>query len=72
MNRHHRRAAKSSRRQANTDREAVGIFDRADLLRLVAALVDADGSVSGITLISPDGELSYVDAEMLRRGGGRV
>ena len=47
-------------------------LDRAELLRLMAGLVKADGSVSGITIITPDGELPYVDADMLRRSGGRA
>ena len=71
MNRQQRRAAKFSRRQA-TDRETVPTLDRADLLRPAAALVDADGSVSGNTVITPDGELSYIDGGALRRGGSRA
>jgi hypothetical protein len=42
---------------------------RAGLLRLVAALADADPTVSGATVIMPDGEFTYVDAAMLRSGG---
>lgn len=73
MNRQQRRAAKFSRWQAS-DRETIPTLDRAELLRLAAAIVDAaaDGSVSGITVITPDGELSYIDGSTLRRGGGRA
>jgi hypothetical protein len=69
VNRQQRRAAKFSRRQAS-DRETVGPLDRrAELLRLVAALVDADRSVSGVTLITPDGDVTHLDAKAMRRGG---
>jgi hypothetical protein len=70
MSRHQRRVAAATDRRRSISKSSQ--LDRAELLRLVAGLVKADGSVSGITIITPDGELSYVDADMLRRGGGRA
>jgi hypothetical protein len=44
-------------------------LDQLTRMRLAAALIEADGSVSGLTLVTPDGEVTYLDAEVLRRGG---
>jgi hypothetical protein len=38
-------------------------------LRTVAVLVEQDPTVSGFTIITPDGTVEYLDADMLRRGG---
>jgi hypothetical protein len=38
-------------------------------LRTIAALADSDETISGFTLITPNGALEYLDADMLRRGG---
>jgi hypothetical protein len=68
MNRRQRRAAEAARRRIPDDSLIVAL-NRADLLRIVAAMVEADETVSGATIITADGEVSYVDATMLRRGG---
>jgi hypothetical protein len=64
MNRHQRRADTKRNCQLATKP-----LDRAKPLRIAAALIEADNSVSGITLFTPDGEASYVDAGTIRRGG---
>ena len=46
--------------------------DRADLIRLFAALVETDETLSGVTLITHDGGAEYLDADLVRRGGGRA
>jgi hypothetical protein len=35
----------------------------------LATLVDSDSTVSGMTMISPSGEVEYFDAGVMRRGG---
>jgi hypothetical protein len=57
-----RRAAAQAKR--DRDRRVRGLA-----LRTVAALVEQDPSVSGFTIISPNGSIEYLDADMLRRGG---
>jgi hypothetical protein len=42
---------------------------RAAALRILLALVDADPTVSGASLILPDGSVTYLDAAQLRRDG---
>jgi hypothetical protein len=71
MNRQKRRAAKFSRRQAS-EPETIRTLDRTELLRLAAAIVAAPEGISGVTVITPDGEISYIDGTTLRRGGGRA
>jgi hypothetical protein len=73
-NRHQRRAAEAatSRRRKVADGDIIVARDRADLLRIVASLVEAGETVSSATVITADGEVSHVDAAMLRRGGGRA
>lgn len=66
MNRAQRRAAA---RSALPGDDVVIAPDRARLLRPLAALVETDSNVSGVTLITPEGEVSYIDAHTLRRGG---
>jgi hypothetical protein len=68
MNRAQRRAAESARRRIPDDSVIVAL-NRADLLRIVSAMVEADNTVSGATIITADGKISYVDAAMMRRGG---
>jgi hypothetical protein len=68
MNRADRRAtAAKQRRQANPDNSAVP--DRAGLLRIVAAALEADDTMSGVTLIEPNGTITHIDAATLRQGG---
>jgi hypothetical protein len=38
-------------------------------ITMVADIAAGDRTVTGATLISPDGELEYISAETLRRGG---
>lgn len=42
---------------------------RAAAIRVLLALAEVDPTVSGATLILPDGSLTYLDAAALRRGG---
>jgi hypothetical protein len=42
---------------------------RAAALRILLALVDVDPTISGATLILPDGSVTHFDARQLRRGG---
>ena len=67
-NRRRRRAEKSQRRRDAAD-DLVIVPDRSMLLGVVAAMAEADGSVSGVTVIMPNGQIDYIDAAMLRRGG---
>jgi hypothetical protein len=69
MNRAQRRTARSGQRRRANDGDLIVAFDWADLLRIVAAMVEADETVSGATVITADGEVSHVDAALLRRGG---
>jgi len=67
VNRKARRAAEALRRRLGEPDAAAP--DRASLVRMVAEWADRDPSVTGATLIMPDGEVSYIDAGLLRRGG---
>jgi phage-related protein len=68
MNRHRRRAEKSQRRREAAD-DLVIAPNRSMLLGVVAALAETHDSLSGITVIMPNGQIDYIDAAMLRRGG---
>ena len=48
---------------------ATTIPDRASLLRIAAAMLDGDDARSGATLIMPDGMVTFIDAQTLKRGG---
>jgi hypothetical protein len=65
--RQRRRAAERATRKRPGQR-----LDRAELIRMLAELIDNDSSISGITLIEPTGDIDYIDADLLRRGGGRA
>jgi len=67
MNRKSRRAAAA--KDSRLRRVKTTPIDRNAALRLAADMINADRTVSGATLIEPDGSVTYVDAEMLRRGG---
>ena len=47
---------------ASEDRRAVAI-------RMLLALAEVDPTISGATLVLPDGSVTYLDAAQLRRGG---
>jgi hypothetical protein len=70
VNRQQRRRAASARRHEDGDQSKVA--DRATLLKFIARLAEGDSTLSGVTVVMPDGEVSYVDADLLRRGGGRA
>ncbi len=42
---------------------------RADAIRILLALAEVDPTISGATLILPDGSVANIDAATLRRGG---
>ena len=42
---------------------------RAAAIHILPALAEVDPTVSGATLILPDGSVTYLDAALLRRGG---
>ena len=69
MSQAQRRAARSGQRRRVNDGDLIVASDRADLLRTVAAMVEADETVSGATVITADSEVSHLDAATLRRGG---
>jgi hypothetical protein len=69
MNRAQRRAGRSGTRRRVNDGDVIVAFARADLLRIVASLVEADETASGATVITADGQVSHLDAATLRRGG---
>ncbi|MGC1412837.1 MAG: hypothetical protein WA864_28300 [Acetobacteraceae bacterium] len=51
------------------DGDQIIALDRDDLVKTVAALVEADQTLGGATLILATGETVHFDAAMLRRGG---
>jgi hypothetical protein len=51
---------------------AIEALDREELIRHAAVLTDADGSISGFTIVTPQGTSEYIDAAMLRRSGGHA
>jgi hypothetical protein len=65
MGRQMRRAAERLARK----KRPVEALDREELIRRSAVLADADGSISGVTIITPDGHVEHLDARILRRGG---
>ena len=49
---------------------AVSVEDRrAEAIRILLALAEIDPTVSGTTLILPDGRTEYLEVEKLRQGG---
>ncbi len=42
---------------------------RAMAIRMLLALVEVDPTISGASLILPDGSVTYLDAAQMRRGG---
>lgn len=39
------------------------------IIRMIEALIAAGGTVSGVTLFTPDGQVRSIDAETIRQGG---
>jgi hypothetical protein len=62
MNRAGRRAAAAKNRHRVKDGDVILSLDRDDLVRTVAAIIEADQTLGG-------GEVIHFDAETLRRGG---
>jgi hypothetical protein len=67
MNRLQRRATKRSRRRP--DDQLIIAPSKSILVQVVAALAAGDPTISGATIIMPDGEVSCIPADILRRGG---
>jgi hypothetical protein len=65
-----RQQRRAVERQAR--RRPIEAIDREELIRHAAVLTGADGSISGFTIIMPDGRTEYLDARILRRAGGRA
>jgi hypothetical protein len=66
VNRHFRRAEKAKSRSQDRAQDEI---DRAKLVRIAAAMTDADGSISGVSIIRPNGRIDYLDGDLLRPGG---
>jgi hypothetical protein len=64
MNRHQRRAAAAEQRQQQRRGEIVALA-----LQVLESLAEQDKSISGATLILPDGGVQFIDAATMRRGG---
>ena len=64
MNRQQRRAAAAKQRQERYHGEMVMLA-----LQVLESLAAQDETVSGATLILPDGEVQFIDAACLKRGG---
>jgi hypothetical protein len=64
--------ARGKLRAKLADRQRRWQPSRAELIRLIAAMAEADESLSGVTLILPSGSMEYVSALPFRRGGGRA
>jgi hypothetical protein len=60
------RAARRARERAERDQER---RIRRMVIQTVATLAETDSTVSGATLISPNGTVEYIDAGLLRHGG---
>jgi hypothetical protein len=39
------------------------------VMQVLDALIDADDTISGATVFLPNGDVRFIDAESLRRGG---
>jgi len=53
----------------NQRRSAAKIARCRGKLRIAAKVISADDTVSGITLIQPDGQIGFLDADLIGRGG---
>jgi hypothetical protein len=65
-----------SRQQRSAQRAArkrpVGGLDRAELICIATTIIETDTTISGCTIIQPDGRIDYLSANLLRRKGGRT
>jgi hypothetical protein len=68
MNRHTQRRIEALRRHLAAS-DLLMAPDHAGLVCSVTTLVAADPTGSGAPIITSEGELRYIDAGMLRRGG---
>lgn len=69
MNRTARRSAAATQRRQSATKDPPTPLDRAAVVRLFAGMAADDPRISGGTLIEPSGEVSFLNAELLRRGG---
>jgi hypothetical protein len=69
FNRRARRRLEALLRRPDTTCYLCAGADRSTLVGIVAALASADDTLVGTTIIMPDGETYYIDADALRRGG---
>jgi hypothetical protein len=60
------RAERRARERADRDQER---RIRRLALTTFTAMAEGDETISGMTLISPTGDVEYIDAAMLRQGG---
>jgi hypothetical protein len=67
MNRHERRKAEAEAK-ARRDKFARTSADRAEMIRLFHTLVEQDPTISGATVLLPDGTREYFSADLLRQG----
>jgi hypothetical protein len=67
VNRQRRRTAERASRRI--DAELTIAPSKAILVQVVAELAAEDPTVSGVTIIMPDGEVSFITADILRRPG---
>jgi hypothetical protein len=65
MNRHERRKAEA---KARRDKFARTSADRAEMIRLFAEMVERDPTISGATVLLPDGTREYFSADLLWQG----
>ena len=68
MNRAERRRIDALRRQSGKS-DASTTLDCGILVNMVAALIEGDTDISGVTVIAPDGSVDYLNAATLRQGG---
>ena len=64
MNRAERRAAAAKRQRQAGPRDP-----RASIVQIFAGMAADDPSIAGATLIEPSGQITFLNAELLRRGG---
>jgi hypothetical protein len=67
VNRRQRRAQKAEKRKAQHRDEIITLAHR-----VLTERADRDVALTGGTLILPSGEMMFIDADLLRRGGGRA
>jgi hypothetical protein len=67
MNRRRRRAQQAEQRKAQRRGEIIALAHR-----ILTERADHDGALIGGTLILPSGEAMFIDADLLRRGGGHA